>query len=88
MSWIQRIQPTALAAKKEKELLEMDAMTYTSSDLSGLKVAHEMEDFQEGQETVLILKDSRIADNHGILLSVFNFTYKKRMKRISSCLLI
>ena len=35
-------------------------------DLSGLKVAHDVDDFVEGQDTILVLKDSKILENEGI----------------------
>jgi hypothetical protein len=36
-----------------------------SEDLTGLKVAHDMEQLVEGEEQILTLKDSRILDNEG-----------------------
>ncbi len=34
-------------------------------DLEGLKVAHDMEALDEGEEKILTLKDSRILENEG-----------------------
>lgn len=52
------------ADKLEKELLEREAVPeYTSKDLSGVKVAHELEDFDGGEEHVLTLKDTTIDQN-------------------------
>jgi U4/U6.U5 tri-snRNP-associated protein 1 len=52
------------ARKKEKELAEAEtAAEYTSADLAGVKVAHELDHFQEGEEQVLTLKDTTIDEN-------------------------
>lgn len=51
-------------AKLEKELAEREnAPKYTAEDLAGVKVAHELEDFEGGEEQVLTLKDSTIDQN-------------------------
>ena len=51
-------------AKLEKELAEReDAPEYTAEDLAGVKVAHELEDFEGGEEQILTLKDSTIDQN-------------------------
>ena len=52
------------ARKIEQELREREEAEYTSKDLAGLKVAHEVGDFDvEGGEQVLTLKDTTIAEN-------------------------
>jgi len=52
------------ARKKEKELAEAEAAAeYTAKDLAGVKVGHELDTFQEGEEQVLTLKDSTIDEN-------------------------
>lgn len=51
-------------AKLEKELAEREnAPEYTAEDLAGVKVAHELEDFEGGEEQVLTLKDATIDQN-------------------------
>lgn len=51
-------------AKLEKELAEREeAPEYTAADLAGVKVAHELEDFEGGEEQVLTLKDTTIDQN-------------------------
>ena len=51
-------------AKLEKELAEREnAPEYTAEDLAGVKVAHELEDFEGGEEQVLTLKDTTIDQN-------------------------
>ena len=52
------------ARKRERELAEAEAAAaYTAADLAGVKVAHELEHFQEGEEQVLTLKDTTIDEN-------------------------
>jgi U4/U6.U5 tri-snRNP-associated protein 1 len=52
------------ARKKEKELAEAEAAAdYTAKDLAGVKVGHELDTFQEGEEQVLTLKDTTIDEN-------------------------
>ncbi len=51
-------------AKLEKELVDREnAPEYTAEDLAGVKVAHELEDFEGGEEQILTLKDSTIDQN-------------------------
>ncbi|RKF78856.1 U4/U6.U5 tri-snRNP-associated protein snu66 [Golovinomyces cichoracearum] len=52
------------ARKMEKELAEAEmALEYTAKDLAGVKVGHELENFQEGEEQILTLKDATIDEN-------------------------
>ena len=58
-----RIEKERLA-RLEKELAEREnAPEYTAEDLAGVKVAHELEDFEGGEEQILTLKDSTIDQN-------------------------
>ena len=51
-------------AKLERELAEREQSTeYTAADLAGVKVAHELDDFEEAGEQVLTLKDTTIDEN-------------------------
>ena len=51
-------------AKLEKELAERENVPeHTADDLAGVKVAHEIEDFEGGEEQVLTLKDTTIDQN-------------------------
>ena len=51
-------------ARLEKELAEREnAPDYTAEDLAGVKVAHELEDFEGSEEQVLTLKDTTIDQN-------------------------
>ncbi|KAI1007588.1 hypothetical protein K3495_g633 [Podosphaera aphanis] len=59
-----RQKQIAKARKLEKELAEAEmAAEYTSKDLAGVKVGHELDSFEEGQEQVLTLKDTTIDVN-------------------------
>lgn len=52
------------ARKRERELAEAEAAAeYTAADLAGVKVAHELGNFEEGEEQVLTLKDTTIDEN-------------------------
>jgi U4/U6.U5 tri-snRNP-associated protein 1 len=52
------------ARKREQELAEAEiAAEYTAKDLAGVKVGHEIDTFQEGEEQVLTLKDTTIEEN-------------------------
>ena len=51
-------------AKLERELAEREnAPEYTAADLAGVKVAHQVDDFDGGEDQVLTLKDSTIDQN-------------------------
>lgn len=69
-TWLQQQKKRQKKLEKEKrrkleaELAEREnAPEYTEKDLAGVKVAHEMDDFQGGEEQVLTLKDSTIDQN-------------------------
>ena len=58
-----RIEKERLA-RLEKELAEREeAPEYSAEDLAGVKVAHELDDFEGGEEQVLTLKDATIDQN-------------------------
>ena len=59
-----KIQEQERARKLERELAERDnAPVYSAEDLTGVKVGHELADFEEGGEQVLTLKDTTIDQN-------------------------
>ncbi|KAL8292629.1 hypothetical protein RQP46_001241 [Phenoliferia psychrophenolica] len=71
-AWVKKQKKRAkeLAAKRAKDLEEMDRrieeegkIGYGEADLKGIKVAHGQDDFEEGEETILTLKDSRVLDD-------------------------
>ena len=52
------------ARKREQEIAEAEAAAeYTATDLAGVKVGHELDAFEEGEEQVLTLKDTTIDQN-------------------------
>ena len=52
------------ARKREQELVDAEAAAeYTAKDLAGVKVGHELDTFEEGEEQVLTLKDTTIDEN-------------------------
>lgn len=73
LSWIRksRQREKELAEKRAREMAEMDetferngttTATYGASDLSGLKVSHDLDEFNEGAEVILTLKDRGILE--------------------------
>jgi U4/U6.U5 tri-snRNP-associated protein 1 len=71
MAWIKRSkqleEEKKKAVKKARELFGDDdeaeaAATSASADPTGLKVAHDMADFKEGETVILTLKDQQILD--------------------------
>ncbi|KAI8340243.1 SART-1 protein [Chlamydoabsidia padenii] len=73
LAWIRRSRQREkqLAEQRAKALADMDdeqqqqQQLYRASDLKGLKVGHDITDFEEGQETILTLKDRGILDEDG-----------------------
>ena len=82
-----RIEKERLA-RLEKELAEREnAPEYTAEDLAGVKVAHELEDFEGGEEQILTLKDSTIDQNEEEGDELENLDLKERealTERLSS----
>ena len=74
--------------KLEKELVEREnPPEYTAEDLAGVKVAHELEDFEGGEEQVLTLKDATIDQNEEEGDELENLDLKERealTERLSS----
>eukprot|EP00842_Homolaphlyctis_polyrhiza_P003733 jgi/Hompol1/4360/HPOL_003594-RA len=72
-----------LAAKKAKELEEMDQAVYTSKDLAGLRVGHSLEDVTSTGDTILVLKDSTIDENEaeGDELVSVNIAERERLQK-------
>ncbi|RKP23221.1 SART-1 protein [Syncephalis pseudoplumigaleata] len=98
MEWVRRnrqaerarAKERALAAKRAKQLEEQDSIAsqsattdYSSEQLKGLKVAHDLSEFQEGEEQVLVLKDATIMDNEeeGDQLESLQLAEKSKLER-------
>ncbi|GAA5921429.1 hypothetical protein JCM1841_005816 [Sporobolomyces salmonicolor] len=85
-AWVKRQKKRAkeLAEKRAREQEEADrlaeeeererATKYGTEDLAGIKVAHGAEAFEEGEEHVLTLKDTRILDDEDDELHNLNLT--------------
>ncbi|PSR75548.1 hypothetical protein PHLCEN_2v9028 [Hermanssonia centrifuga] len=68
LKWIKRNKKKEkeLARKRQEELEHMDKVfqeDYSEKDLAGLKVSHDFEGMEEGEQRILTLKDSRILEN-------------------------
>ncbi|WVQ67101.1 uncharacterized protein L199_005295 [Kwoniella botswanensis] len=66
-SWIKQQKKreklrAAELARRAKEMEEADKAIYDERDLSGLKVGHDVDDFEEGADVILTLKDNRILE--------------------------
>lgn len=89
LKWIKksRKREKELAAKRARELSEMDksfeSARYDSADLTGLKVAHDMAEFEDGGEVILTLKDSGVLDEDedGIQLTNVNLEERERHRK-------
>ncbi|KAF2130953.1 hypothetical protein P153DRAFT_374776 [Dothidotthia symphoricarpi CBS 119687] len=69
MAWLKgskkRQKKIAKAEQTQKELEERErqareAMQYTESDLAGVKVGHEVDQFDDGEDQILVLKDTAV----------------------------
>lgn len=72
------------AARKEKEIAEQEVASYGENDLRGLKVAHQVDEFEQGDEVVLTLKDNRILDDDDDELENVNMKEASRDKELLS----
>lgn len=71
------------ARKKEQELADAEAQAvYSSKDLAGVKVGHELETFEDGDEQILVLKDTTIDENEeeGDELENLDLREKEKLK--------
>jgi U4/U6.U5 tri-snRNP-associated protein 1 len=46
--------------QEEQERQAREAMQYTETDLAGVKVAHEVDQFDDGEDQILVLKDTAV----------------------------
>ncbi|KAH8811547.1 SART-1 protein [Xylogone sp. PMI_703] len=71
------------ARKKQQELEEAEAAAaaqYTSKDLAGVKVGHELDSFGEGEDQILTLKDTTIDENEEEGDELENLNLREREK--------
>jgi U4/U6.U5 tri-snRNP-associated protein 1 len=89
-AWVKKTKKSAaaiqaeLARKRQAEQEELDRdlqAKYDESSLAGLKVAHDMDSFKEGDsETILTLKDTRILDGEDDELVNVNMADQERLE--------
>jgi U4/U6.U5 tri-snRNP-associated protein 1 len=89
-AWVKKTKKNAatiqaeLARKRLQEQEELDRelqAKYDESSLSGLKVAHDLDSFKEGErETILTLKDTRILDGEDDELVNVNMAEQERLE--------
>ncbi|XP_078284258.1 LOW QUALITY PROTEIN: U4/U6.U5 tri-snRNP-associated protein 1-like [Rhinoraja longicauda] len=65
----------------EEELRTEKQTAYTSQDLKGLTVQHDINAFQEGQAVVLTLKDRGVLEEEGDILVNVNMVDKERAEK-------
>ena len=68
LKWLKQSKKRAKehAARRAKELEEQEQQAladYSEADLAGLKVAHDADDFGDGEERILTLRDTRVLDD-------------------------
>ncbi|TRM64687.1 SART-1 protein [Schizophyllum amplum] len=66
--WVKRSKKQEKELKRrrlqeQEELEKQVQQEYSERDLTGLKVSHDFEELEEGEDRILTLKDSRILDN-------------------------
>mmetsp|Transcript_8388 Transcript_8388/g.31581 ORF Transcript_8388/g.31581 Transcript_8388/m.31581 type:complete len:631 (-) Transcript_8388:49-1941(-) len=73
-AWVQRSRQKAKEQEKRKKAALSRAQAgpaaaYGSKDLSGLEVSHDVDEFEEGKQVILTLKDTDVLqrDEHGVL---------------------
>ncbi|KAK4685834.1 U4/U6.U5 tri-snRNP-associated protein 1, partial [Tremellales sp. Uapishka_1] len=69
-----------LALKRQKDMEEADQAVYDENDLTGIKVAHGADDFQEGEEIILTLKDGKVLDGEEDELQNVNLIEDEALK--------
>lgn len=62
LAWITRTRQLGPRTVIKQESPKSVVPSYTSTDLAGLKVAHDVTDFEEGNDIVLTLKDGGVLD--------------------------
>ncbi|KIP05841.1 hypothetical protein PHLGIDRAFT_30731 [Phlebiopsis gigantea 11061_1 CR5-6] len=86
LKWIKRSKKKEkeLVKKRQQELEEMDKALqdeYTEKDLEGLKVNHDLEGMEDGEERILTLKDSRILEDEEDALENVELAEHERTKQ-------
>jgi U4/U6.U5 tri-snRNP-associated protein 1 len=89
MAWLKgtkkRQKKIAKAEQMQKELEErerqaQEALQYTEADLAGVKVGHKVDDFDDGEDQILVLKDAAIDEDDGDELEAVALKEKERLQ--------
>ncbi|KAK0741710.1 SART-1 protein [Apiosordaria backusii] len=67
-------------AQEEKEAAARKAAEHTAADLAGVKVAHDMTSFLDGDDQILTLKDTGVLENEDKGDELENFELREREK--------
>ncbi|WVO14290.1 hypothetical protein L204_101922 [Cryptococcus depauperatus] len=68
------------AEMNARELEERNNLIYGEEDLAGIRVGHDVEDFEEGEDVILTLKDSKVLDEGEDELQNVNMTEDAAIK--------
>ncbi|KAF2016958.1 hypothetical protein BU24DRAFT_141100 [Aaosphaeria arxii CBS 175.79] len=89
MAWLRgskkRQKKIAKAEQMQKELEERErqareALQYTEADLAGVKVGHEVKEFEDGEDQILVLKDTAVDEDEDDELEAVSLREKERLQ--------
>ncbi|KAF2689780.1 hypothetical protein K458DRAFT_132262 [Lentithecium fluviatile CBS 122367] len=89
LAWLKgskkRAKQIAKAEQMQKELEERErqareALQYTEADLAGVKVGHEVGQFEDGEEEILVLKDTAVDAEDDDELEAVSLKEKERLQ--------
>lgn len=66
--------------KEEQERQAMEATQYTEADLAGVRVGHEIDQFEDGEDQVLVLKDTAVDADDDDELEAISLKEKERLQ--------
>ncbi|GFZ48646.1 hypothetical protein JCM24511_06395, partial [Saitozyma sp. JCM 24511] len=69
-----------LAERRQRDMEEADKAAYDERDLAGLKVRHGAEQFEEGEDVILTLRDSRVLEGEEDELQNVNMVDEEAIK--------
>ncbi|RSH91795.1 hypothetical protein EHS25_009165 [Saitozyma podzolica] len=69
-----------LAERRRRDMEEADKAAYDERDLAGLKVRHGAEQFEEGEDVILTLRDSRVLEGEEDELQNVNMVDEEAIK--------
>ncbi|KAH7117017.1 SART-1 protein [Dendryphion nanum] len=65
---------------EERERQEREALQYTEADLAGVKVGHEVKSFEDGEDQILVLKDTAVDADEDDELEAVSLREKERLQ--------